>query len=156
AGIALPKEAIRVPIGARTQVIATDEFAAWVEAALGGTGFRPLNRRRDALRTIAQQELLRRTESDETWSKAGGVRDALTAAWPLQQPKAVLQRLFANSDMLAAAANGILSASEQSRLLAGGRPGTKRRPWTAADQLLLDEVNSLLNGPPFLFGHVVV
>ena len=32
----------------------------------------------------------------------------------------------------------------------------KRRRWTAADQLLVDEANSILNGPPLTYGHVVV
>ncbi len=32
----------------------------------------------------------------------------------------------------------------------------KRRRWTAADQLLVDEANSLLVGTPFTYGHVVV
>ena len=41
-------------------------------------------------------------------------------------------------------------------MTAAGRPGTKRTPWTLADQLLLDETASLLNGPPFVFGHLVV
>ena len=32
----------------------------------------------------------------------------------------------------------------------------RRRAWTVADQLLVDEANSILNGPPFTYGHVVV
>ena len=32
----------------------------------------------------------------------------------------------------------------------------KQRQWTVADQFLVDEANSLLNGTPFTFGHVVV
>ena len=40
------------------------------------------------------------------------------------------------------------------RLLPGRRG--RRRAWTAADQLLVDEANSLLNGPPLTYGHVVV
>ncbi len=157
AGIKRPKETIRVPIGARTIVVEPDEFSGWIDAALGGSATsRPLNRRRDALKAIAEREMLRRTDKDDAWSKAKPLRDAVTAAWPTQQPKAVLQRLFGSDDALAAAADGLLSAAEQALLLAGGKPGTKKRPWTAADQLLLDEINSLLNGPPFLFGHVVV
>ncbi len=157
AGIKLPVRAVRVPIGARNHVIEPDEFAAWVETALGGAALaRPLNHRRDALKTIAQQELRRRTDGDDAWAKAGVLREALTATWPVQQPQAVLQRLFANVAALGAAADELLTPDEQTMLLAGGKPGTKKRPWTAADQLLLDEINSLLNGPPFLFGHVVV
>ena len=40
------------------------------------------------------------------------------------------------------------------KLLPG--PSGKRRRWTVADQFLVDEANSLLNGTPFTFGHVVV
>ena len=36
-----------------------------------------------------------------------------------------------------------------------GRRG-KRRAWTAADQYLVDEANTLLNGTPFTYAHVVV
>ena len=160
AGIQRPTEAIRVPIGARTQVIEAAEFGAWIDDALGvaqgGRLPRPFNRRRDGLKAIAERELLRRTESDDAWSKAKVLRDAITAAWPVQQPKTVLQRLFGNGDLMAVAADGILSADEQALLLGSGSLGSKRRPWTAADQLLLDETNSLLNAPPFVFGHVVV
>ena len=34
--------------------------------------------------------------------------------------------------------------------------GPAQRAWTAADQLLVDEANSILNGPPLTYGHVVV
>jgi DNA helicase IV len=35
-------------------------------------------------------------------------------------------------------------------------PRGARRAWTAGDQLLVDEANSLLDGTPFTYGHVVV
>jgi DNA helicase IV len=35
-------------------------------------------------------------------------------------------------------------------------PRGKRRAWTAADQFLVDEANTLLNGTPFTYAHVVV
>jgi len=157
-GIRLPKESVRVPLGARTWVVEPDEFATWIETALGGAAVnRPLNRRRDALKTIAQQQLQRQSDTDDAWSRATALREALATAWPTQQPKTVLQRLLTNDGALAAAADGVLAAGEQALLLGNGaKPGSKKRPWTPADQLLLDETNSLLNGPPFLFGHVVV
>ncbi len=168
AGIKLPKLAIRIPMGTRTFVIEPDEVGSWVDAALGGRAStralnrRPLNTRRGALKAIAEREILRRSDNDEAWQKAKVLRDAVSSVWPVQQPKAVVQRLFSNDAFLAAVADGLLSADEQELLLAGcagsgsGKPGSKRRPWTAADQLLLDETNSLLNGPPFTFGHVMV
>ena len=156
-GVRAPQEAVRVPMGARTLVIEPEEFAAWIETALGGSAVtRPLNRRRDALKAIAQQDLMRRTDKEDAWARANVLRDAVTAAWPVQQPKTVLQRLLSVDSVMAAAADGILTADEQSELLRLGKPGSKSRPWTAADQLLLDETHSLLNGPPFQFGHVVV
>ncbi|MCU1388220.1 MAG: hypothetical protein JWL72_1558 [Ilumatobacteraceae bacterium] len=157
-GIVRPTEDIRVPLGARTWVVTAVDLCGWIDAALGGAAVnRPLNRRRDGLKAIAQQALRRHTESDEMWSRAAPLRAALAAAFPVQQPKAVVQRLLANSAVLAAAADGVLTEDEQALLLAGGaKPGSRKRPWTAADQLLLDEANSLLNGAPFVFGHVVV
>ncbi|MCU1393832.1 MAG: hypothetical protein JWM34_2260 [Ilumatobacteraceae bacterium] len=157
-GIVRPADDLRVPLGARTWVVTADDVAGWIDAALGGAAVnRPLNRRRDGLKTIAQQALRRHTESDEMWSRADVLRAALAAAWPVQQPKAVLQRLLSNDAALAAAADGLLDVDEQRLLLgSGAKPGSKKRPWTAADQLLLDEMNSLLVGAPFVFGHVVV
>ncbi|HEY4331423.1 MAG TPA: hypothetical protein VGM78_02590, partial [Ilumatobacteraceae bacterium] len=77
AGIVRPTEAIRVPMGARTIVIEADELSGWIDDALGGSGVsRPLNRRRAALKAIAEREMLRRTDSDDAWGKAKVLRDA--------------------------------------------------------------------------------
>ena len=158
AGIVRPAEALRIPLGARSWVVEADEFSGWIDAALGGTATgRPLNRRRDGLRTVAQQALQRWSQSDEMWTRATVLRDALASAWPVQQPKAVLQRLLSNPSVLGTGADGLLDVDEQRQILSNlAKPGSKRRPWTAADQILLDETNSLLNGAPFVFGHVVV
>jgi DNA helicase IV len=124
-----PDADVRVPFGARTLVITRDEIAAWLDDALVGTS--PLNARRDGVRAIAQRELLRRTGDDGAWAKAEPLRAALTRAWPTQQPVRLVDRVLPG-------------------------PSGKRRRWTAADQLLVDEANSLLNGPPAVYGHVVV
>jgi DNA helicase IV len=156
--ISLPTSPVRVPLGVRTWVVEPEVFSSWIDAALGGTGVgRPMNRRRAGLTTLAQQALRRFADSDEMWSKAGPLRDAISAAWPTQRATAVVQRLLGNERVVAEAADGLLDAAEQ-RLLLGNRAkaGSAKRPWTAADQILLDEANSLLDGPPFLFGHVVV
>ena len=91
----------------------------------------PFNQRRQRLRAIAQQELRRRTDRDDAWPQAGPLRKALDAAWPTQQPIKLVDRLLPG-------------------------PRGRRRAWTAADQLLVDEANSILNGPPLVYGHVVV
>ena len=63
------------------------------------------------------------------------VRAALTKAWPAMQPVKLVDKLLAEH---------------------GFGPAGKKRQWTVADQLLVDEANTLLNGTPFTYGHVVV
>jgi DNA helicase IV len=98
-----------------------------------------VNQRRERLRSIARQELLRRTGRDEDWPQAGPLRSALNAAWPTQQPVKLVDRILAE-------------------LFPGPTKSNrgKRRAWTIADRLLVDEANSILNGPPLVYGHVVV
>ena len=129
AAIRPPADDIRVPIGARTHVIRRDQFAEWLETAMSGTS--PLNQRRERMRSLAQRELLQRTGSDDTWKQAAALKSAINAAWPTQKPVRLLDRLLPG-------------------------PSGKRRAWTRADQLLVDEANSMLNGSPFTYGHVIV
>jgi len=124
-----PDDDIVVPVGVRNHVITRDEFAEWVTTAKSGAT--PLNERRARLTAIAKRELMRRSGDDGCWSKAGPLKSAITKAWPTQKPVKLV--------------DGILPGV-----------GGKRRAWTAADQLLVDEANSLLNGSPFTYGHVVV
>ncbi len=127
--IRAPDDDIRVPIGARTHVIDREQFAGWLATALSGTS--PLNERRERMRSLAQRELLQRTGSDDTWSKAAPLKSAINKAWPTQKPGRLVDRLLPG-------------------------PSGKRRVWTRADQLLVDEANSFLNGSPFTYGHVIV
>jgi DNA helicase IV len=129
AAIRPPVDDIRVPVGARTHVIRAAQFAEWLETAMSGTS--PLNQRRERMRSLAQRELLQRTGSDDTWRQAGALKSAINAAWPTQKPIRLVDCLLPG-------------------------PSGKRRTWTRADQLLVDEANSMLNGSPFTYGHVVV
>ena len=129
APIAPPDDDIAVPIGARTVVFTRAEVATWLDIAK--QGIVPINQRRERLRVLARQALLRRTESDEAWSRAAPLKAALNKAWPTQQPVRLVDRMLPG-------------------------PSGKRRVWTAADQFLVDEANTLLNGTPFAYGHVIV
>jgi len=80
---------------------------------------------------LAQQELLRRCGGDDFWSSAGPLKTAINACWPTQQPVKLVDRMLPG-------------------------PSGRRRRWTPADQFLVDEANTLLNGTPFTYGHVVV
>jgi DNA helicase IV len=124
-----PTEALRLPIGARTLVISADEFSGWVDEALHGVT--PVNRRREGLKGLVQRELMRRTDRDDQWERSPELRAAVAKAWPMQQPIRLVDKLLPG-------------------------PSGKRRRWSIADQFLVDEANSMLNGTPFTFGHVVV
>jgi superfamily I DNA/RNA helicase len=124
-----PENDIVVPVGLRNIVFTRAEIGEWLERAADAVI--PVNQRRHRLRTIAQQELMRRSGRDDGWAQAGALRAALGTAWPTQQPVRLVDRLLPG-------------------------PRGRRRAWTPADQLLVDEANSLLNGPPLTYGHVVV
>ncbi len=129
AAIRPPDDDIVVPIGARRHVIARDLFVDWLATATSGTS--PLNERRERMRSLAQRELLARTGSEDAWRNAAPLKAAINKAWPKQKPVRLVDRLLPG-------------------------PSGKRRRWSRADQLLVDEANSMLNGSPFTYGHVIV
>jgi len=129
AAIKPPEEDILVPIGSRIHIIEAEQFAEWLTTAKSGTS--PLNERRERVRALAQRELVRRTGSDSAWSQAAPLKKAINKAWPTQKPVRLVDRLMPG-------------------------PSGKKRLWTRADQLLIDEANAMLNGAPFTYGHVVV
>jgi DNA helicase IV len=131
--ITMPTEAVRQPFGARTLVFEADEIAGWIGSALAGS--LPINRRRESLRPMIDYALMQRTGQEKSLGRMDVLSAALTRAWPAMKPITLVDRLL---------------------LEHGFGPGGKRRRWTIADQFLVDEANSLLNGPPLTFGHVVV
>jgi DNA helicase IV len=159
-----PKETIRFGVGSKTVVVTPDDIAGWVEAALGGSS--PWKVRRSGLRGLVRQELERRTGKTDVLTNAPTLRKALDTAWPAIKPTELVGRLLQRNDVLAAAADGILTADEQSllrdpaRAIDGSSSGKRRamaaRAWTVADAVLLDEAYGLIEGVPFAYGHVVV
>ena len=124
-----PSDDVVVPIGARRHVFEASQIAGWIETAKRGA--LPINERRERVRTLAQQELRRRCNGDDRWSEAGPLKSVITKSWPTQKPITLVDRYLPG-------------------------PRGKKRAWTAADQFLVDEVNTLLNGTPFTYAHVVV
>lgn len=124
-----PDDDIRVPLGARTHTFTVQEFARWIATAKGGKV--PINERRERLRALARQELRRRCGGDDRWVEAGPLKSAVNKVWPTQKPVSLVDRFLPG-------------------------PRGKRRAWTPADQYLVDEANTLLNGTPFTYAHVVV
>ena len=129
AAIQPPVDDVVVPLGARKFTFEASLIAEWVETAKAGVV--PINQRRERLRVLAQQELRRRCNGDDRWSEAGPLKSALNKCWPTQKPVNLVDKYLDG-------------------------PRGKRRQWTAADQFLVDEANTLLNGTPFTYAHVVV
>jgi DNA helicase IV len=78
------------------------------------------------------------------------LRDALDRRWPSVSPPALVADLLSNRHRLAEAADGILSADEQRRLLR-----RRGRAWVAADGPLVDEAKDLIAGQSRTYGHVI-
>jgi len=89
-------------------------------------------------------------------SRARPVTALLDAVWPKARPAQVVAELLGDAEVLASAAEGLLSADEQAALLWRRPPRSPRSArWSPADLLLLDEVAGLLERPEG-YGHVVV
>ena len=124
-----PTEDVVVPIGVRKHVFEASLIEQWVKTAKGGVV--PINQRRERLRVLAQQELRRRCNGDDRWNEAGPLKTAINKCWPTQKPVTLVDRFLPG-------------------------PRGKKRAWTPADQLLVDEANTILNGTPFTYAHAVV
>lgn len=95
-----------------------------------------------------------RVQDAVAWSAP--VKKFAAAVWPKVDPRAVLHRLYADPDFLAACSAGVLTDDERA-LLAWEKPsrtpGSAR--WSAADAVLLDELADVVERTPSL-GHVVL
>jgi len=107
----------------------------------------------------AQVEVRGEAADDRTvaaLSRTKQVRACVDAVLPALKPLEVLYRLFSDPELLANAADGVLTPEEQKSLLWREIPrssGTAR--WSSSDLVLLDEITDLLERTAS-FGHVVL
>jgi DNA helicase IV len=143
--------------------------AADVRAALDDIADRgvPHTVGRRALRTqlvrLAEQRIIERRGEDtaplgfaDDLRATKAFQSALASWWPSMSASALVRRLLSSRTALRAAAQDLLTDAEQQRLL---RKGTKRisdEPWTAADLVLVDEAEALIDGVRRTYGHIVV
>jgi DNA helicase IV len=80
-------------------------------------------------------------------------RKAVDGCWRTVTAVGIVRSLLTQKAALARAAEGILDADEQARVL---RPRAQADAWTVADLPLIDEAEALVKGGPRRFGHVVV
>ncbi|WBB77979.1 AAA family ATPase [Micromonospora sp. WMMD882] len=110
---------------------------------------------------LQRQAEARRAESPgDAWLRRMGKSRPVTAfldtVWPAVTPEGLVHRLLADPELLATAADGLLTPAEQARLTWAKPARTaKATKWSAADAVLVDEAAGLVDRPTG-FGHVVV
>ena len=93
-------------------------------------------------------------------ARTSEVRKAVDLLWPAIDPLKVVFELYADPEVLAGAAEGILTPEEQAAILwTATRPKVPRTPgtakWSSADAVLVDEAHDQLDRLPSL-AHVVL
>ncbi len=98
----------------------------------------------------AQPSFVRALKNDAAFKKL------VDRMWPTMSAPVIVRELFSSPKKLAAAASGVLSADEQSRLKRKPSKKLGEEQWTNADIPLIDEATFLTVGTPARYGHVVV
>ncbi|MET9495758.1 AAA family ATPase [Streptomyces sp. NPDC006552] len=116
--------------------------------------------RNRAVRYIQERAERRGVSASGLWLQKIGRSRAMSgyvdAVWPRVRPEEVLYGLLSDGAALAAAADGVLDGAEQRALLWTRPPRSyKSARWSAADLVLLDEIDGLLDRPGG-YGHIVV
>ena len=163
--VAKPTEDVVAIVGTKRYRVGAHHLRRYVDDARRalGTGLR-WSLARDRLRMQVAEDVRRQREdaggapSDAETAKvarSAAVRDWVDAVWPELTAAALLARLYAEPEFLARCAAGVLTDAER-ELLYRAAPKSKRSArWTAADCVLLDEIDGLLNvGETFV--HAVV
>jgi DNA helicase IV len=155
-------EGLVVPRGARRWRVAgyeADEIvAALRERGVRYGAARAMLPQRLAHAILVKMELSGDSPDDrvqDAVARSKPVRQYADRLWPAVDPARLVLRLLGDRDVLAAAADGVLTAEEQALLLwdrpAKG-PGSAR--WSVADAVLIDEAADLISRTPSM-GHVV-
>ncbi|WP_226345947.1 HelD family protein [Agilicoccus flavus] len=159
-----PEAALEVPRGTRIWRVPGYDVADTVDE-LAARGL-PYDAARDLLPQRLAHLIMLRMEAAGVFANDDRAQDALAknpkvrayarAVWPPVTPAAVLHRLLADADHLAACADGVLEPDEQAALRwprPPRTPGAAR--WTPADSVLLDEIAwSMRRGSTY--GHVIL
>ncbi|NUR32139.1 MAG: AAA family ATPase [Catenulispora sp.] len=112
---------------------------------------------------LYRMEAAGETTDDRTQNavaRTSEVRKAVDLLWPAIDPVKVVFELYSDPEVLAAAAEGVLTAEEQAAILwTATRPKVPRTPgtakWSSADAVVIDEAHDQLDRLPSL-AHVVL
>jgi DNA helicase IV len=119
---------------------------------------------RERLRAQVAEDVRRQREdaggapSDADTAKVArsqAVREFIDTVWPALSAPALLARLYGDAELLRRCSGTILSDAERAMLARPAARSLKSTRWTAADAVLLDELEGLLTGGPS-YVHAVV
>ena len=161
-------EADVVPIiGSRRYRISVERARRYVDDARRAllSGELRWNSARERLRQLLAQDVRRQREdaggapSDAETAKVARtqqVRDFVDEVWPALDPAAVLVRLFTEPEFRERCGRGVFSPDELAALGWAEAPrGVRQAKFSAADQVLADELTGLIAGTE-IYVHVVV
>ncbi|MFH8609102.1 HelD family protein [Streptomyces sp. NPDC018029] len=161
--VAPPAEPLAVPDGSYRWRVPLGELERIIEDVRGEEPPYAVGRERvrsRVVRAVQEQAERRAGPRNNTWVQRIGRSRPVSAfvdgAWPRARADEVLAGLLGDADALAAAADGVLDAAEQRAILWARPPRSyKSAKWSAADLILLDEIEGLLERPAG-YGHIVV
>ena len=163
ASVRAPAAAVMLPRGSRRWRVAAWELEELVhELRHRGVRYgaaRELLEHRIAHVILTRMEAAGEACDDRTHEavrRSRPVRAAVDAMWPKVDPVRLVFGLLSSAPALAEAAEGVLTAAEQTAIVwpaAPRGPGSAR--WSAADMVLIDEARDLITRTPSL-AHVVV
>ncbi|MEU7648739.1 HelD family protein [Streptomyces huasconensis] len=161
--VAPPAESLAVPDGSYRWRVPLDELERIVDAVRGEEPPYAVGRERvrsRAVRAVQDQAERRSGPRGNVWvqkiARSRPVSAFVDRAWPKVRADEVLAGLLGDPEALAAAADGVLDAEEQQAILWARPPRSyKSAKWSAADLVLMDEIEGLLERPAG-YGHIVV
>jgi len=157
-----PEEGLLVPRGARRWRLAPYEIDEVLEdlrrRGVRYGAARAMLAQRLAHAILVKMELAGDSPDDrvqDAVARSREVKRYVDQVWPAVDPARLVHRLLSDPDVLASAADGVLSPEEQT-LLRWDRPPRSPRSvrWAPADAVLVDEAADLVERTPSL-GHVV-
>ncbi len=163
--IAKPVEDVVAVVGTKRYRIEAGHLRRYVDDARRAldSGLR-WSLARDRLRTQVAEDVRRQredaggapTDADTARvARSPAVREWVDAVWPELSAPALLARLYDDAEFLRRCAATSLTEEERAALHRPAPRSVRTIRWTAADTVLLDELDALLNGTD-TFVHVVV
>ncbi|MFI5706775.1 HelD family protein [Kribbella sp. NPDC051620] len=155
-----PEAAVVVPDSSYRWRVNQHEFEQMVDDARKEATAYLLGRERVIARLVAalqRQAEARGQNCNGNWLRKMGraVTPAVDAVWPAVKADELLAGLLSDRDLLAEAADQLLTENEQAAISWKRARKPKSALWTAADAVLLDEASALLERGQ-TYGHVII